>query len=299
MTLNTFHFAGHGAANVTLGIPRLREIVMTASKQPKTPSMTVPIRAGANNHDVEVFCKRANRLALSQVVDAIIVTEKLVQHGGARRKEYAIHLAFFPQEEYEDEYDVSPPEILAAFGTRFAPIFKKEMLTELKRLDADLKGQMAELGKGKATRNAAGASAEATENDESDEGARGGRRDEDDRSEIGDGDAENAKRQRQEKEQASYESDEGSDSEDDPYGAKAIAEAFPDSEEEIPNENIQGSRSTVGPETVFADHLSVTQEQFMRNLPSTKSLKFDDGGCTIELEVRKRDCALGTIHIYP
>ena len=29
MTLNTFHFAGFGAKNVTLGIPRLREIVMT------------------------------------------------------------------------------------------------------------------------------------------------------------------------------------------------------------------------------------------------------------------------------
>ena len=28
MTLNTFHLAGHGGANVTLGIPRLREILM-------------------------------------------------------------------------------------------------------------------------------------------------------------------------------------------------------------------------------------------------------------------------------
>lgn len=32
MTLNTFHLAGHGGANVTLGIPRLREIIMTAAK---------------------------------------------------------------------------------------------------------------------------------------------------------------------------------------------------------------------------------------------------------------------------
>ena len=28
MTLNTFHFAGRGEMNVTLGIPRLREILM-------------------------------------------------------------------------------------------------------------------------------------------------------------------------------------------------------------------------------------------------------------------------------
>merc|ERR1711862_281386 len=31
MTLNTFHLAGAGA-NLTLGVPRLREIIMTASK---------------------------------------------------------------------------------------------------------------------------------------------------------------------------------------------------------------------------------------------------------------------------
>lgn len=35
MTLNTFHLAGHGGANVTLGIPRLREIIMTAAKNLK------------------------------------------------------------------------------------------------------------------------------------------------------------------------------------------------------------------------------------------------------------------------
>lgn len=41
MTLNTFHLAGHGGANVTLGIPRLREILMTATDKLKTPSMTL------------------------------------------------------------------------------------------------------------------------------------------------------------------------------------------------------------------------------------------------------------------
>ncbi|KAJ8947652.1 hypothetical protein NQ318_009536 [Aromia moschata] len=42
MTLNTFHFAGRGEMNVTLGIPRLREILMMASKNIKTPSMEIP-----------------------------------------------------------------------------------------------------------------------------------------------------------------------------------------------------------------------------------------------------------------
>lgn len=39
MTLNTFHLAGHGGVNVTLGIPRLREIIMTNGSNIKTPIM--------------------------------------------------------------------------------------------------------------------------------------------------------------------------------------------------------------------------------------------------------------------
>lgn len=40
LTLNTFHYAGVSAKNVTLGILRLKEII-NVSKRPKTPSLTV------------------------------------------------------------------------------------------------------------------------------------------------------------------------------------------------------------------------------------------------------------------
>ncbi|KAJ9052897.1 DNA-directed RNA polymerase II core subunit rpo21 [Entomophthora muscae] len=40
MTLNTFHFAGVSSKNVTLGVPRLKEIINLA-RYPKTPSMVV------------------------------------------------------------------------------------------------------------------------------------------------------------------------------------------------------------------------------------------------------------------
>jgi DNA-directed RNA polymerase II subunit RPB1 len=43
MTLNTFHFAGVSAKNVTLGVPRLKEIINIA-KQIKTPSLTVALK---------------------------------------------------------------------------------------------------------------------------------------------------------------------------------------------------------------------------------------------------------------
>ncbi|XP_022650291.1 DNA-directed RNA polymerase II subunit RPB1-like isoform X2 [Varroa destructor] len=59
MTLNTFHYAGVSAKNVTLGVPRLKEII-NISKQPKTPSLTVFLK-GASARDAEkakdVLCR--------------------------------------------------------------------------------------------------------------------------------------------------------------------------------------------------------------------------------------------------
>ncbi len=46
MTLNTFHYAGVSAKNVTLGVPRLKEII-NVSKNPKTPSLTVFLKPAA------------------------------------------------------------------------------------------------------------------------------------------------------------------------------------------------------------------------------------------------------------
>jgi DNA-directed RNA polymerase II subunit RPB1 len=51
MTLNTFHHAGVSAKNVTLGVPRLKEII-NVSKKPKTPSLIVFLK-GAPAKDAE------------------------------------------------------------------------------------------------------------------------------------------------------------------------------------------------------------------------------------------------------
>lgn len=47
MTLNTFHYAGVSAKNVTLGVPRLREIINVA-KIIKTPSLSVYLKPEVN-----------------------------------------------------------------------------------------------------------------------------------------------------------------------------------------------------------------------------------------------------------
>lgn len=59
MTLNTFHFAGVSAKNVTLGVPRLTEIINLA-KNIKTPSLTICLEARhSKDRDAakEIQCK--------------------------------------------------------------------------------------------------------------------------------------------------------------------------------------------------------------------------------------------------
>ncbi|PSS35416.1 hypothetical protein PHLCEN_2v1571 [Hermanssonia centrifuga] len=280
MTLNTFHFAGHGAANVTLGIPRLREIVMTASRKPKTPSMTMAISQGVSAEDIDAFCKKAGRLTLSQVVDKVTVKETLSVEGASRSKEFTIDLVFYPQAEYEVEYDVQPSEILSAFGTKFPLILKREIQNELKKLDQDMKTQMAEIGRGKAVRDQPGGAEDADEDGDKDTSKRKDK-DDDDVSEIGDGDATSAKRERQAKEQATYEEDEDDeDAEDDimkQYDDDEIEAAYASADEKDDTEKLRSVSESL------AKQASAVEQLFMENFSYTTSFTFNDSGCTIAL----------------
>ena len=134
MTLNTFHLAGHGAANVTLGIPRLREIVMTASTKPMTPTMKLPLREHISDADIEAFVKQVSRLTLSQVVDKVTVTERLSHSADVdmRLRKYTVLLEFYPQKEYTEEYEITPLQIHEAVAFNFSLKLKKEILAEMR-----------------------------------------------------------------------------------------------------------------------------------------------------------------------
>lgn len=59
--------AGRGEANVTLGIPRLRELLMTAAQNIKTPVMTLPLLPHCTRADAETLANRLRRLRLAEV----------------------------------------------------------------------------------------------------------------------------------------------------------------------------------------------------------------------------------------
>ncbi|KAL5968145.1 DNA-directed RNA polymerase I subunit rpa1 [Taenia solium] len=69
MTLNTFHFAGRGEMNVTLGIPRLREVLMAGSAVIATPCMEVPILSTSEAKSrAEHIAREMYRLRLAEVI---------------------------------------------------------------------------------------------------------------------------------------------------------------------------------------------------------------------------------------
>lgn len=137
MTLNTFHLAGHSAKNVTLGIPRLREIVMTASNQILTPTMTLKLNKNVGDKEGALFAKGISKLTLAEVIDKLSVSENITSHGSTKSKVYDIDIEFFPAEEYMEEYAIKINDVLETLQHRFIPRLVKSTRVELRRRTAE------------------------------------------------------------------------------------------------------------------------------------------------------------------
>ncbi|ORX57972.1 beta and beta-prime subunits of DNA dependent RNA-polymerase [Hesseltinella vesiculosa] len=138
MTLNTFHFAGYGAANVTLGIPRLREILMTAAMKNKTPTMLMPLLPEAADKPelARRFTKSVSRTLLSELIDRIQVKEqttpKTAKNGYQRSKIYTVRLDLFSEDEYADEYCVNKQQVKISLAYAFLPKLEEAIRKDIK-----------------------------------------------------------------------------------------------------------------------------------------------------------------------
>ena len=134
MTLNTFHLAGHAAKNVTLGIPRLREIVMSASKNIKTPTMSLHLIPELPEEAGEKFAKGITRLTLAEVTDTVRVSEKIGKGiGYDTAKIYTVRLKLFSAVEYCNTYAITIEDVLRTIEDEFIPLLAKIIQKELKR----------------------------------------------------------------------------------------------------------------------------------------------------------------------
>ncbi|KAF4318105.1 hypothetical protein BBO99_00001037 [Phytophthora kernoviae] len=124
MTLNTFHLAGHGAANVTLGIPRLREIIMTASAKMSTPMMTIPLRDDVESSRAQEVEQRLNQVALSELIhstNGIQVKDEFhsSENGILWVRDYHIRLTFFELKEIKRVFGLSAEQVFNSVGKGF------------------------------------------------------------------------------------------------------------------------------------------------------------------------------------
>ncbi|XP_049872941.1 DNA-directed RNA polymerase I subunit RPA1 [Pectinophora gossypiella] len=120
MTLNTFHFAGRGDMNVTLGIPRLREILMTASAKLKTPNMDIPFRDDISDSTkkVENLRRKLNRVTVNDVLEKIDVQCEIVTNPD-RKLQTTMRFQFLPHSQYKTQYAVKPQQIIKHMQNNF------------------------------------------------------------------------------------------------------------------------------------------------------------------------------------
>ena len=249
--------------------------------------MTMTIAKGISEDQADAFARRASRLTLSQVIERVTVEERLTVNNQARRKEFTIDIEFYPEREYRAEFDVSPMELVHAFGNRFPLTLKREILLEIKRLATELKRQADEIGKGKTIPQGEGGASStvghAGEDLDADAGEPVPRRDDDDESEAGDGDASMERRQRQKQQQTSYESEEDEDTEDNIEPPDAQMETASALGAEVPvDEELEKKHRK---KTELKEVVSQVEQAFYENMPNATSFDFSSSRCNIVLEV--------------
>uniref|UniRef100_A0A4Y0BEV1 DNA-directed RNA polymerase subunit n=1 Tax=Anopheles funestus TaxID=62324 RepID=A0A4Y0BEV1_ANOFN len=152
MTLNTFHFAGRGEMNVTLGIPRLREILMFGASNIKTPTMEIPFLPHRKPERLKAVAdklrKSLNRVTVADVLENINVKSKLAVTP-SRVTIYTFRFNFLPPDAYDQDYCVTPASIIRHMSRKFF----RAMFSAIRRDEATKNNLIETETKGKSNEN--------------------------------------------------------------------------------------------------------------------------------------------------
>lgn len=291
MTLNTFHFAGFGAKNVTLGIPRLREIIMTASPNLKTPSMTLALTGGyAKNVDLATqLTHKISRLTLKNVLQEVTVTERLISSVNAtgmsrRQRVYSLVLEFIPTDELESHYSCDLEQIkntvqnalVTKMMAALEKLLKMKTSKSSKSSSSDettVDGEMAPMEelvtvtKSRSHRSTAASNGDDGANEEQNLRRKADSSDEEDEEEqVADDDADGAKLLARRKQSTSYEDDaaengSAASSDSDSDSDENSSDEQLDSKPQLPTKASPSSLQSPG-NTVMANHANIKNYQF-------------------------------------
>lgn len=131
MTLNTFHLAGHGGVNLTLGIPRLREILMTATDKLKTPVMLLNLaqpEVAQNKELAQNHARKLQKINLLELVNnievkeqKIIVRDQTILPFNERFRHYQIHINLEDLDAIDYAFQLSIDQIARRIEKVFLP----------------------------------------------------------------------------------------------------------------------------------------------------------------------------------
>ncbi|KAK8039955.1 DNA-directed RNA polymerase I subunit [Apiospora rasikravindrae] len=262
MTLNTFHLAGHSAKNVTLGIPRLREILMTASDHISTPAMTLMVNEELSEEEVTRFSKAISKLPLSHVTDKVVVKERVGKGIGYRlAKIYDIKLQFFNSDEYTSTYGIKIGDVLRVVESKFLSLLEKSIKKEIKARAARDTASAPEIGVKSGNVEMAAPDGERAPRDEDDD-------DDDD----GDDDATNAKSRQNRTEAVSYGPN---DDDDDNIQQRMEQDGEDDHEDDLPeDEGFGGSPPPEGDEDSDDEADGVDRQKLNRSREARAKERF-------------------------
>ncbi|GAV72253.1 RNA_pol_Rpb1_2 domain-containing protein/RNA_pol_Rpb1_3 domain-containing protein/RNA_pol_Rpb1_1 domain-containing protein/RNA_pol_Rpb1_5 domain-containing protein/RNA_pol_Rpb1_4 domain-containing protein [Cephalotus follicularis] len=119
MTLNTFHLAGRGEMNVTLGIPRLQEILMTASQDIKTPVMTCPLHKGKTEEDAKKLADKLKRVTVADIIESMEVCVTQPIHADPHKSVYKLKMKLYKPDHYPKDTDISSEDWRRTLTTVF------------------------------------------------------------------------------------------------------------------------------------------------------------------------------------
>ena len=135
MTLNTFHLAGNGGVNVTLGIPRLREILMTSEKNIKTPIMTLPMKSKDIN-DAKKLSRVFEEYKLIDVIKNIKMKQsiKFRENNNIQEKFrcYEVEIYLESVNDIKEYFDYTKNDIIFILKNQFIPLLAKQISRYLK-----------------------------------------------------------------------------------------------------------------------------------------------------------------------
>lgn len=135
MTLNTFHLAGHGGANVTLGIPRLREILMTSEKNIKTPIMTIPI-ISKEKEEAQKLARKFENYKLIDVLKEIKIKQGIVFHSQnsstEKYRNYEVNMIMEHHKNIEEYFELKKEDIIIILKEQLIPILAKQIYRYIK-----------------------------------------------------------------------------------------------------------------------------------------------------------------------